>query len=174
MGVSGVGKTSVARALAARLGGVFLDADDFHPESNKQKMAQGIPLEDADRWGWLDALNQEVKRLAESDAKGVRVFLACSALKQSYRGRLCRGLAADAVTLVFLRAPFEVIRDRLSARAGHFMPASLLASQFAALEEPPADSALVVDARLPLQELVEQLAHVLQKGSHFPRIEPRA
>jgi gluconokinase len=163
MGVSGVGKSSVGRALAERLGGFFVDADDFHPASNRQKMAQGIPLEDADRWGWLDALNQEVKRIAAHAGPDQRVFLACSALKQSYRERLCRGLAADAVTFVFLRAPFAIIRDRLEKRTGHFMPATLLASQFAALEEPPPDRTLVVDACLPLAELVEQVARALRE-----------
>lgn len=158
MGVSGVGKSTIGRALATRFGGVFLDADDFHPAANKWKMEQGIPLMDADRWGWLDALNQALVRRAQGAAP---VFLACSALKESYRERLAVGL--HAVSFVFLKAPPDAVRERLAGRAGHFMPASLLDSQFATLEEPGPGSALVVDARAPVGEIVDHVA-----GALFP------
>lgn len=156
MGVSGVGKSTIGRALATRMGGVFLDADDFHPAANKWKMEQGIPLQDADRWGWLDALNQALVRRAQ---EGAAVILACSALKKSYRERLVAGL--PKVSFVFLKAPPDVVRERLAGRAGHFMPASLLDSQFAALEEPGPGSALVVDARAPVGEIVDQITTAL-------------
>lgn len=160
MGVSGVGKSTIGRALATRLRGDFLDADDFHPAANKRKMEQGIPLEDADRWGWLDALNQALYRHAHRAAP---VVLACSALKQSYRERLAAGLRE--VSFVFLKAPPDAVRERLAGRVGHYMPASLLDSQFAALEEPEPGSALVVDARAPVGEIVDHVADALFPSS---------
>lgn len=160
MGVSGVGKSTIGRALATRTGGIFLDADDFHPAANKWKMEQGVPLQDADRWGWLDALNQALLRRAQ---EGVPLILACSALKKSYRERLVAGLRD--VSFVYLKAPPDTVRERLSGRAGHFMPATLLDSQFATLEEPGSGSALVVDARAPVGEIVDQVTAALFPSS---------
>lgn len=131
MGVSGVGKSTIGQPLAARLGWQFLDADDFHPPANVAKMAAGKPLEDADRWPWLDLLNQKL-RLKESENQSV--VLACSALKESYRQRLSAGLARFEI--VFLHGDFALIRERLAQRKHRFMPPSLLESQYAALEPP--------------------------------------
>jgi gluconokinase len=150
MGVSGCGKSTVARLLASRTGGLFLDADDFHPPENKAKMAAAIPLSDEDRWGWLDALNHELKRQAAGERP---VFLACSALRQVYREKLSAGL--PALRFIYLKGSEELIRARLEQRDNHFMPAALLDSQFAVLEEPT--DALVASAALPAQEIVETL-----------------
>lgn len=162
MGVSGVGKTTVAQALAGRLGGTFLDADDFHPAGNKRKMAQGIPLDDADREGWLATLNHELRRRTQAAAPPV--FLACSALKRTYRARLCQDLH-DRCTFVYLKAPYEAVRARLAARTGHFMPPSLLASQFAALEEPEPGTALIADAQEPLPALLDRVTAALHASA---------
>jgi carbohydrate kinase (thermoresistant glucokinase family) len=131
MGVSGVGKSTLGRPLAERLGWQFLDADDFHPPANVAKMAAGKPLEDADRWPWLDLLNQKLK-LKESENQSA--VLACSALKESYRQRLTAGLARFEI--VFLYGDFALIRERLAQRKHRFMPPSLLESQYATLEPP--------------------------------------
>jgi len=141
MGVSGCGKTEVGRQLAARLGWRFCDADDFHPAANVERMRAGIPLTDADRLPWLDVLAAVVRGgLAEGDG----LVLACSALARRYRERL--GLPHPAVLLVHLDGPAAVIRSRLEARAGHFMPPALLESQCAALERPgPDERPLTVD-----------------------------
>ena len=129
MGVSGSGKSTVGALLAERLGVEFLDADEFHPQENVAKMAAGVPLTDADRRPWLERLNAELR-------KRKSVVLACSALKESYR----RALAQDVeCRFVHLRGPIELIRARLDTRRHRYMPASLLESQFAALE-PPADA----------------------------------
>lgn len=139
MGVSGCGKTTVGKALAADLGWTFLDADDFHPAANIQKMSNGVPLTDEDRWPWLDALRDRLHDLNDANQS---VVLACSALKQTYRVRLAS--AADDIRWIYLQGTPEQIRGMMERRKGHFMNPGLLASQFAALEE-PAD-ALVVPA----------------------------
>jgi gluconokinase len=141
MGVSGSGKTTVGRSLAAELGWTFLDADDFHPQASVEKMAAGIALTDADRLPWLDRLAEEIRW---ETARGRDVVLACSALKQVYRERLTQGARQDLV-FVYLKGDATTIESRLASRSGHYMPASLLASQFAALEEPA--GAIVVDIR---------------------------
>lgn len=138
MGVSGSGKTTVGRHLAGQLQWQLLDADDFHPPANIEKMSRGIPLEDSDRWPWLDRLNEMV-RAAQS--RGENVLLACSALKARYRDRLTRD--CGNVNWVYLKGDFDLIESRLMARKGHYMKAGLLKSQFAALEEP--EGALIMD-----------------------------
>ena len=143
MGVSGVGKSTIGRLVAERLGWRFIDADDHHPAANVAKMAAGTPLEDADRWPWLDALNQLLRK--EKSA-----VLACSALKESYRKRLLAGIAETRI--VFLDGSKALIASRLAARKHRYMPASLLDSQFAALE-PPAD-AIRVDVAQPVEASV--------------------
>jgi gluconokinase len=130
MGVSGSGKTTVGKPLAERLGYPFLDADEFHPPANVVKMAAGTPLTDADRWPWLALLNGKLKEQKNA-------VLACSALKQSYRDALAKGLTD--CRFVHLRGSIELIRARLRERQHRYMPASLLESQFAALE-PPQDA----------------------------------
>lgn len=141
MGVSGAGKTTLGQRLAARLGCAFVDADDHHPAANVAKMSAGVPLEDADRWPWLDALNV---RLRSQPGEAV---LACSALKQAYRDRLCAGI--DDLRLVYLAASIDQIRARLRARQHRYMPASLLESQFATLEPP--GNAITIDVAQPLE-----------------------
>jgi gluconokinase len=139
IGVSGVGKTTVGERLAADLGWPFYDGDEFHPQSNVDKMERGIPLTDADRAPWLDRLRTLIERHLRS---GEPAVLACSALKAAYRERLKQG--DPAVHFVYLRAGAGEIRARMEARSGHYMPVDLLTSQLEALEE-PAD-ALAVDA----------------------------
>jgi len=156
MGVCGCGKTSVGRALAAKLGWRFLDADDFHPPANVAKMAAGIALSDEDRWPWLDRLRSE---LANINSRGAHAVLACSALRERYRDRLSHG---RELRWVYLKGDMATIEYRLASRSGHFMPASLLASQFAALEEPA--QALVVDIRQEIDAQVAQIAQALAAG----------
>ncbi|MGG1947541.1 gluconokinase [Trinickia sp. NRRL B-1857] len=152
MGVAGCGKSSVAHALAARLGGRFIEGDAFHPATNVEKMRRGIGLVDADRWGWLDRLAAELKDACE---RGERVVLACSALKRRYRERL--RLGSPATGFVFLSLPQEEAAKRVGTRSGHFMPDSLVASQFADLEAPVDEAAiLTVDATRPLDAIVDQ------------------
>jgi len=146
MGVCGCGKSTVGQTLASRLRWPFLDADDFHPTANVAKMRSGVALTDDDRWPWLDRLATE---MAAINARGEHAVLACSALKQAYRDRLA---TAGDVRFVYLKGDAATIEPRLAARAGHYMPASLLASQLATLEE-PAD-AVVVDIREPVDAQV--------------------
>jgi gluconokinase len=151
MGVSGCGKTTVGRALADAQRWDFLDADDYHPAANVAKMASGVALTDDDRKPWLDRLVMELRRY---NLRGASAVLACSALKQAYRDRLREAsLIAGDVRVVYLKGDAATIASRLGARSGHYMPATLLASQFAALEE-PAD-AIVVDIRDPTRTQVE-------------------
>jgi len=133
MGVSGSGKSVVGQALARDLGWPFFDADDFHPPENVAKMAVGTPLTDADRWPWLDRLALEMGAI---DKRGDNAVLACSALRQAYRDRISR---AGDVRFVHLAGDYDTIAKRIAARKHAYMPASLLASQFSALE-PPADA----------------------------------
>ena len=147
MGVCGCGKTTVGEALAQAIGCRFLDADDFHPAANVQKMASGVPLTDDDRWPWLDRIAGE---LAQILARGGHAVLACSALKEAYRQRLKQ---AGDVRIVYLKGDEATIGGRLAARQHKYMPPALLPSQFAALEE-PAD-ALVVDIRQPIPSQVD-------------------
>ena len=138
MGVSGSGKTTVGKLLARHLGAEFVEGDSYHPPVNIEKMRRGIPLDDGDRWPWLEALSVEIDRWL---AAGRTVVLACSALKQRYREILAEG--GTGVRFVHLQGDQALIRRRLDRRRGHYMPAVLLDSQFAALE-PPAD-AITVD-----------------------------
>ena len=131
MGVTGCGKTTVGRLVAQHLGAQFVDADDFHPPANVAKMRAGIPLDDADRQPWLDALNA---RLREATARGEPLVLACSALKAAYRERLREGI--PGLRFVHLEGARELIAGRLAARSGHYMNPALLDSQFATLERP--------------------------------------
>lgn len=150
MGVSGSGKSTIGAPLAARLGVPFLDADEFHPPGNVAKMASGTPLTDADRQPWLELLNRKLRDAGEA-------VLACSALKQSYRESLARDLPAPI--FVHLKGEIELIRSRLADRKHRYMPASLLDSQFAALE-PPVD-AINVDIALPPGRCVEVILRAL-------------
>ncbi len=148
MGVSGCGKTSVGRALAGRLGARFVDADDFHPPANVEKMRAGVPLDDADRAPWLARLNAVMRHAL---ARGDSVVLACSALRQRYRDALAERL--PGLRVVHLSGAYALIAARVAERSHRYMPASLLASQFDALE-PPRD-AVVVDVGPALDEVVD-------------------
>jgi gluconokinase len=154
MGVSGCGKSAVGEALARRMGWRFHDADDFHPAANVEKMRGGRALDDEDRWPWLDRLNSVLRHSA---AKREPTVLACSALKQRYRDRLAARV--PGVLFVHLSGSFELISARLAQRQHRYMPASLLHSQFDALEAPP--DAMVVDVALPVDEVVDRIAAAL-------------
>lgn len=134
MGVAGSGKTTVGRALANRLGWDFAEGDAFHPAANVAKMASGIPLVDADRWPWLDAI---ASWIAERVAEGRPAVVACSALKRAYRDRL--RAAAPALRIVFLEGRPDVLETRIAGRGDHFFPRALLGSQLVDLELPQAD-----------------------------------
>lgn len=140
MGVSGSGKTTVGQAVARQLGWVFADADDYHPQANRDKMARGEPLDDADRQPWL----QRLRQLIEEDlAQGRSLVLACSALRERYRQVLMEGL--PSVGLVYLRGEPALIAQRMKERSGHFMPPSLLESQLNTLEPPREGLTLEID-----------------------------
>ena len=142
MGVAGAGKSVIGVTLARAIGVDFVDGDDYHSASNVAKMAAGVPLTDADREGWLRVLGE---KLHSAHAAGRGLLLACSALKRAYRDLLRSGAGAP-LQFVYLRGPRDVIAERLARRRGHYMPASLLESQLATLEEPAADEgAWVVD-----------------------------
>lgn len=150
MGVSGSGKTVVGKALAQALGWDFFDADDFHPPANVAKMAGGIPLDDSDRAPWLDSLHELISSSLTANRPAV---LACSALKERYRQRLLVG--NDGVQIVYLKGSYDLIWSRMSARAGHYMKASMLQSQFDTLEEPV--NALTVDIANSVEEIIFQI-----------------
>jgi len=150
MGVSGSGKTTIGELLAKRLGWRFIEGDDYHPKENIDKMAAGIPLEDDDRWPWLDALNQRLR--GERDA-----IVTCSALKESYRRRLLMGVA-DA-RIVYLHASKAVIAARVAKRKHKYMPASLLDSQFATLEPP--STAIDIDVSGDPEDSVDAILKAL-------------
>ena len=153
MGVSGAGKTTVAALLAQELGWEFLDADSFHSAANVSKMHAGIPLDDADRGPWLEALRREIEHAIQERRS---LTLACSALKESYRQRLTLG---PEVRFVYLKGSFDVLRDRLAHRSGHFMTEKLLASQLHTLEEPR--DAIVVDVQRTAAEIVAEIRRQL-------------
>ena len=150
MGVSGSGKSTIGRSLAAELGWPFFEGDDFHSAANVEKMASGIALTDADRADWLAALAQLIRGLSGDGRSGV---LACSALKQSYRETL--GQNTSNVQFIYLKGDYDLILKRLQARKGHYMRPELLKSQFEALEEP--GQALVVDVAQPVAIIVRQI-----------------
>ena len=157
MGVSGVGKTTIAEALAERLGWTFKEGDDLHPAANIAKMKAGHPLTDADREPWLDAIAAWIDaRLADGES-GV---ITCSALKRAYRDRLDRG--RPRVRFVFVQLSEAAVAKRIGARKGHFMPPSLLASQFADLEPPAPDEPVIVDdASQPVSAQVDAVIAAL-------------
>lgn len=133
MGVCGCGKSVVGELLAKKIGGVFEDADHFHTEEAKDKMRSGTPLTDEDRWPWYARLRA---RIVEMRTITPHYILACSALKQSYRDRLRDGDGPDQLQVVLLDGSFDLIHSRMALRKGHYMPVSLLESQFATLERP--------------------------------------
>ncbi len=157
MGVSGVGKTTVGRALATRVGWTFLEADDDHSPAAKALMAKGIPLTDADRAPWLERVRS---RMIECIEQGESIVLACSALKRAYRDYLRD--VPDRVVFIQLVAPRAVLAQRLASRAEHFAGVSLLESQ---LETQDAtDDAVVIDATQNVEEIVNTIVVSLDKG----------
>lgn len=159
MGVSGSGKTTVGRLLADRLQADFVEGDDLHPPANVAKMASGVPLEDADRWEWLDAIAAAARTRRRA---GAPVVVTCSALRRVYRERLADGMA-ERPRLVFLRGDFSLIDRRMQVRSGHFMPPALLRSQLDTLEEPdPDERALVIDIDRAPDSIAEAAWRALQ------------
>jgi len=157
-GVSGSGKSTIADALAKRVGWRFEDGDRFHPASNVAKMSAGQPLTDEDRQPWLQAIADEIDRTC---GRGQRAVVACSALKRAYRDILVHG--RDDVRIVFLDGTEALIAGRLAARRGHFMPPGLLASQFKTLETPTADEhAITVSIDAPVDAIVDDIIRQLK------------
>jgi len=157
MGVAGCGKSTIGQLLADRVGWPFYDGDDFHPSANIEKMSKGIPLTDEDRSGWLSALAELIGERIQHNQSAV---IACSALKQKYRDRL----AVDArVRFVYLCGSYDLIEARLCERPGHYMKPELLASQFAALEEPT--GVLTLDVSLAPEQLVTEIVRQLGRRS---------
>ena len=152
MGVSGCGKTVAGHLLAEKVGGVFEDADDFHTEAAKDKMRASIPLTDEDRWPWYAKLRA---RVLEMRGQSHCYILACSALKQIYRDRLRDGDTNDLMQFVFMDGSFDLINARMSVRKNHYMPVSLLQSQFAILERPT--DAVTVSIDQPPEGIVAEI-----------------
>lgn len=152
MGVSGSGKTTVGIALAEKLEFEFADADDFHSEANKAKMGAGTPLTDDDRHPWLHALSAAIKNW-QSEKRNV--VLACSALKEAYRREIIGDNERRKIVVVYLKANYKEIYERLKNRNNHFMKAAMLDSQFATLEEP--SDAIVVNAHQPVDKIVADI-----------------
>jgi len=158
MGVSGSGKSTVADALAARMGWCYEDGDRFHPASNVAKMSAGHPLTDQDRWPWLQGIADEIDRVCGA---GERAVIACSALKRAYREILVHG--RKDVRIVFLNGKQELIASRLAARKGHFMPPGLLTSQFRTLEPPAAsEHPITVSIDASVETIVDDIIHQLK------------
>lgn len=156
MGVSGSGKTTIGTGLALALGWSYIEGDQFHPKANVEKMARGISLNDEDRSAWLDELRSEIEKCLEEQRPAV---LACSALKNSYRERL---RVDERVQFVFLNIPYETARERMSKREGHFMPVSLLDSQFETLQQPDSSNSINVDAQQSPDQIVKEVIARIQ------------
>ena len=138
MGVSGCGKSTVGEALAEKLGIPFMEGDKLHPASNVEKMAAGTPLNDDDRWPWLDLVGAELRQGSEADG----IVISCSALKKIYRERL-RDACGGPLAFVYLDGSEALLTERMGARTGHFMPLSLLQTQLATLEVPTGEPGVV-------------------------------
>jgi gluconokinase len=165
MGVSGSGKSTTGASLSKMLGWPFRDADTFHPPANVAKMSRGMSLTDEDRWPWLDAIAAWIDTQLAAGESGI---VSCSALKRSYRQRVIG--TRQGVHLVYLKGDIALIGDRMRRRKGHFMPASLLDSQFATLEEPgPAESPAIISVAMSPRRVVatilEQLGLVASSKS---------
>lgn len=154
MGPMGSGKSTLGKRLAERLGWRFIEGDAYHPEANIRKMRSGMPLEDGERWPWLDALRVEI---ASSLARGEHAVLACSALKEAYRVRL--GVDQDTVRTVYLKGSFEQLRRNLAGRRHSYMNDDLLRSQLDTLEEPR--GGFTVEVRGDPDDMVERILGML-------------
>ena len=166
MGVSGCGKSTVARILSDRLGATFVEGDAYHPPENLAAMAAGIPLTDDMRWGWLDRLAAAVKQAGPG-----LVVLACSALKRAYRDRLREG--TPPMRIVFLTGSYDLLAARMTKRKGHFMPPALLQSQFADLQPPgPDEDALTFDVSAPPEAIAAEAARLIRENHPAKAPEP--
>lgn len=150
MGVSGTGKTTIAKALSQEINAIFIDADDFHPQSNVIKMSQGIPLNDQDRLPWLQAIRTHI------EVQNSPIVLACSALKESYREQLRSN--SYNLKVVVLQASYDILEERMKRRS-HFMPSALLKSQLETLEIP--DYGLHISSELQLKQVVSKITNYL-------------
>lgn len=153
MGVSGAGKSTIGVRLAQKLHRDFLEGDTFHPPANVEKMSRGVPLDDGDRLPWLNAIAGAIDTARQAHRQ---IVVTCSALKRSYRSILAAG--HDDVAFVYLRGGKDLIAQRLAVRAGHFMPPTLLDSQFAALEEPDVDEPSIM---MSIEETPDQIVATL-------------
>ena len=161
MGTAGAGKTRVGEALATALGVHFIEGDAFHPADNVAQMAAGIPLNDGNRQGWLLALATQLRNARQRDES---IVMTCSALRRRYRDVLRSG--DDSIRFIVLHGGASLLRERLVARSGHFMPASLLDSQLSTLELPaPDEAAWVFDVRQSPDELVAAILAQLRAAS---------
>lgn len=166
MGVSGSGKTVVGARLAEALGVRFAEGDQFHPPENIARMSAGMPLRDEDRWGWLDVIGREI---ADAERAGEALIIACSALKRVYRDRLRQ--ASHNLRFVYLDTPRAVAAERVASRKNHFMPASLVDSQFADLQPPAADeNAVSFDTTVAIDAIVARAASLLGTSRGRPRL----
>jgi carbohydrate kinase (thermoresistant glucokinase family) len=166
MGVAASGKTVVGRAVAELLGVPYLDGDDYHPASNKQKMGAGIPLTDEDRWPWLAAFAQALHQRAGQTGL---VIGGCSALKRAYREALLMG-AGEPIVFLFLDGPRDLLEQRIRGRHHEFMPASLLDSQLQTLEAPgPDENAIRLDIAPPVEAIAETAVATMRRGGRLPQ-----
>ena len=163
MGVAGAGKTTVAAALAEKLGWTLAEADEFHTQANIDKMTNGVPLTDDDRWPWLRAIRDWMTEQARG---GRSTVLTCSALKRSYRRLLAE--AEGRVVFAHLEGSPELLAERMSSRSGHFMPTGLLPSQLATLEPLTADEYATGSLRLDIAQSPESLVNAITATLHVP------
>lgn len=160
MGVAASGKTVTGSAIARSLRVSFLDADDFHPKANKEKMRAGTPLNDDDRWPWLGSFARALREVALRDGL---VVGACSALRRAYRDHLVQA-AGEAVLFVFLDGPRELLARRIASRVHEYMPAALLDSQLATLEPPTAEeNAITVPVSIDIVEAVDRAVAAISR-----------
>lgn len=151
MGVSGCGKSSVGKRLAQLLACEFVEGDELHPLSNVQKMSEGVPLTDEDRWPWLDLVRNKITHAVNERQS---IVVSCSALRRDYRQHLRRG-QEQRLAFIFLDGTSELLKARMTAREGHFMPPSLLATQLATLENPSGEDGVMT---VSIDNEVEQIA----------------
>jgi gluconokinase len=166
MGVAGSGKSTIGRALALKLGWQFVEGDHFHSPEAIQKMKSGVPLTDADREGWLSRLHVHLLKLLNEKKDAV---MSSSALKRRYRELMRRGIDPHDLQFVFLSVSPETARKRMRERVGHFMPESLILSQFEALEPPSPNEALWIDAEKSVSGIVSEISSKTRLGPQFSR-----
>ncbi len=158
MGVAGSGKTSIGEGVAEKIGGIYIDGDDYHPQANIDKMASGDPLTDEDRWPWLEIISGELARI-----EGIGL-VGCSALKKAYRDFITNNVG-EPVQFIYLNGSKELIAKRMGARTGHFMPTSLLDSQFEALEVPDeTENSISIDISGTEQDVINLIVNEITEN----------